>query len=72
MITGTTFAYYHYCSKRMWLFHYGINMEQTSEIVADGKLIHNNTKNRRNKKYKELLLDGPRGYLLLNHSLNHL
>jgi CRISPR-associated exonuclease Cas4 len=56
MITGTTFAYYHYCLKRMWLFHYGINMEQTSEIVADGKINHDYTKNRRNSKYKELSL----------------
>jgi CRISPR-associated exonuclease Cas4 len=54
MITGTVFGYYHYCIKKMWLFNNGITMEHTSDIVLDGKINHETTKNRRQKKYKEI------------------
>ena len=56
-ITGVTYSYYFYCKKRMWLFYNNINMEHMSEIVKDGKINHENSKNRRNKKYKEIEFD---------------
>jgi len=39
-ITATHINYYHICHRKLWLFSNGINMEHTSEIVADGKLLH--------------------------------
>ncbi len=38
--TGTHFNYYQLCHRKLWLFANGINMEHTSDIVYDGKLIH--------------------------------
>jgi len=39
-ITATHINYYHICHRKLWLFSNGINMEHTSEMVADGKLLH--------------------------------
>jgi len=38
-ITGTQIAYYHLCHRKLWLFANGIQMEHTSDLVAEGKLI---------------------------------
>jgi CRISPR/Cas system-associated exonuclease Cas4 (RecB family) len=35
-IIATHINYYHVCRRKLWLFANGINMEQTSDIVADG------------------------------------
>jgi CRISPR-associated exonuclease Cas4 len=53
-ITATHINYYHICHRKLWLFSNGINMEQTSEIVADGKLLHETSYPQRAEKYREI------------------
>lgn len=57
-ITGTHIAYLHTCHRKLWLFANGIQMEHTSDIVAEGKLIGETTYPDRSRKYTELELDG--------------
>ena len=56
-ITGTHIAYLHTCHRKLWLFAHGIQMEHTSDIVAEGKLIGETTYLDRARKYTELELD---------------
>jgi len=58
MVTGTQFNYYQLCKRKLWLFSNGISMEHTSDLVFDGKLIHENTYPQRSERYEELELDG--------------
>lgn len=58
LITGTHFNYFMVCRRKLWLFAHGITMEQTSELVYEGKLIHENTYPERNPNYEEIELDG--------------
>lgn len=55
MITGTEFNYYHICRRKLWLFSHGIQMEQESDNVLLGKLIHEHSYQR---EKKEILIDG--------------
>ncbi len=57
-ITGTHIAYFHTCHRKLWLFAHGIQMEHTSETVAEGKLIGETSYLERSKKYTELAIDG--------------
>ena len=57
-ITGTHFNYYQICHRKLWLFANGIQMEQTSETVQDGKLIHESSYADRASKYKEVEMNG--------------
>jgi CRISPR-associated exonuclease Cas4 len=57
-ITGTHFNYYLICHRKLWLFANGINMESTSELVYEGKLIHETSYPRRSEKYQEIEIDG--------------
>ncbi len=57
-ITGTHINYYFICHRKLWLFANGINMEHHSELVAEGKLIHETSYARRTERYQELELDG--------------
>ena len=56
--TGTHIAYYHTCKRKLWLFANGIQMEHTSDTVAEGKLIGETTYLDRSRKYTELSIDG--------------
>jgi CRISPR-associated exonuclease Cas4 len=56
--TGTHINYYFVCHRKLWLFANGINMEHTSDLVAEGKLIHENSYPFRSDKYTEIELDG--------------
>lgn len=56
--TGTHFNYYLICHRKLWLFANGINMESTSELVYEGKLLHETSYPRRSEKYQEISLDG--------------
>lgn len=58
MPTGTHFNYYMVCHRKLWLFANGINMEHTSDLVYEGKLIHEHSYGRRSEKYTEITLDG--------------
>ena len=57
-ITGTHIHYYFHCHRQLWLFANGINMEQTSDTVYEGKLIHETSYERRADNYKEVAI-GP-------------
>ncbi len=57
-ITGTHFNYYLICHRKLWLFANGIHMEQTSETVQEGKLIHQSAYADRASRYKEIELEG--------------
>lgn len=57
-ISGTHFNYYHICHRKLWLFANEIQMEQTSLLVAEGKLIHDTSYPFRSGKYTEIQVDG--------------
>ena len=57
-ITATHINYYHVCHRKLWLFSNGINMEHTSDVVYEGKLIGENTYPQRADKYTEVEFDG--------------
>ncbi|NOZ24539.1 MAG: CRISPR-associated protein Cas4 [Nitrospirae bacterium] len=54
-ITGTEFNYFHVCKRKLWLFSHDIEMEQESDIVFLGRLIHEHSYQR---ERKEVLIDG--------------
>ena len=56
--TGTQINYFVVCPTKLWYFSHGISMEQTSDLVAIGKFIHENTY-KKNKK--EVLIDSKIG-----------
>ncbi|HET8572390.1 MAG TPA: CRISPR-associated protein Cas4 [Edaphocola sp.] len=55
-LTATHINYYIVCPRKLWLFANGINMEHTSDIVADGKLLHETSYPQRAEKYTEIEL----------------
>lgn len=57
-ITGTHFNYYQVCKRKLWLFANGIGMEHTSDLVYEGKLIHEESYPQRSEKYEEIEMDG--------------
>jgi CRISPR-associated exonuclease Cas4 len=57
-ISGTHFNYYQVCKRKLWLFSNGIGMENTSDLVYEGKLIHETTYPQRPERYEELEIDG--------------
>ncbi|HHP7242427.1 MAG TPA: CRISPR-associated protein Cas4 [Cyclobacteriaceae bacterium] len=57
-ITATHIAYLHTCKRKLWLFHHGIQMEHTSDQVAEGKLTGDLSYADRAAKYTELVLPG--------------
>lgn len=58
IITGTHFNYYQVCRRKLWLFSNGIAMEHTSDLVYEGKLIHETSYPQRSERYEELELEG--------------
>jgi CRISPR-associated exonuclease Cas4 len=57
-ITGTHFNYYQLCKRKLWLFANNVNFEHTSDIVYEGKLIHEESYPMRSSKYEEIEIDG--------------
>lgn len=57
-LTGTHINYYLICQRKLWLFANQIQMEHTSDLVYEGKLIHETSYERRSEKYTELEIDG--------------
>ena len=53
-ITGTHLNYYFVCHRKLWLFANGINMESTSDLVYEGKLIHESTYPGRSERFREV------------------
>ena len=46
MITGTIVNYYFHCKTQMWLFAHKINLEDNSEDVRIGKVLHEISESR--------------------------
>ena len=57
-IIATHINYYMVCKRKLLLFSNGISMEHTSDVVAEGKLIHETTYPQRAERYSELEVDG--------------
>ena len=57
-ITGTHFNYYLICHRKLWLFAHHVQMEPTSDTVAEGRLIHETTYLQRNSNFRELEIGG--------------
>ena len=57
-ITGTHFNYYNVCKRKLWLFFNGIAMEHNSDLVYEGKMIHEDSYPQRSERYEELEIDG--------------
>ena len=53
-LTGTLINLYFVCHRELWLHANGIQMEHTSDIVYEGKLIHETTYPQRSEKYEEV------------------
>jgi CRISPR-associated exonuclease Cas4 len=53
-VTGTHINYFFVCQRKLWLFSNGIQMEHTSDLVYEGKLIHENSYPQRSDKYSEV------------------
>ena len=48
--TGTEVGYFFICKKKLWWFHHGIEMEYGFDRVKLGKLVHENSYERRKKE----------------------
>ena len=48
--TGTEVGYFFICRKKLWWFHHGIEMERENDRVKLGKLVHENSYERRKKE----------------------
>ena len=48
--TGTQVNYYFVCKRKLWFFSHGIHMEQESDLVAQGKLLHEHSYQREKKE----------------------
>ena len=57
-ITGTHFNYYQVCHRKLWFFANSIQMEHTSDLVYEGKLIHESSYPQRAGRYEEIEIDG--------------
>jgi len=53
-ITGTQISYFFTCHRKLWLFCNGIQMEQNSELVEMGKLIHETSYSDRPDRFQEV------------------
>lgn len=57
-VTGTLINLYHVCKREMWLHANGIRMEHTSDVVTEGKLVHETSYPNRAARYEEVRIGG--------------
>ncbi len=55
-ITATHINYLEVCKRKLWLFSHGIEMEHTSDLVSDGKVIEEESYRRRTLRYSQINL----------------
>lgn len=55
-LTGTHINYFRLCHRKLWLFANNIQMEQTSDLVADGKVVEEESYLQRSEKYSQIEL----------------
>lgn len=58
MISGTLYNYFHSCHRKMWLHAHHIRMEHSSELVFEGKLLHQTAYPQRAERFREIQLEG--------------
>ena len=58
MVTATHINYYYICRRKLWLFGNGVNMEHTSDLVTEGKLVHEISYPNRAARYEEVRIGG--------------
>lgn len=52
--TATQVNYFHICRRKLWLFAQQIEMEQHSDAVAEGRLLHEQAYPRRAGRFREI------------------
>lgn len=57
-VNATLVNLYHVCKREMWLHANGIRFEHTSDLVYEGRLIHEESYPQRSSRYEEIELDG--------------
>lgn len=57
-IIATHINYFFICKRKLWLFVSGIGMEHTSDVVYEGKQIHETCYPQRPERYEELEVSG--------------
>lgn len=57
-LTGTLINLYFVCHRELWLHANEIRMEHTSDLVFEGKLIHETSYPQRSAKYEEVQIGG--------------
>ena len=57
-ITATLINLYHLCRREMWLHAHEIRLEHTSDLVAEGRVLHQTSYRDRPGRYRELSLPG--------------
>lgn len=57
-ITATLINLFFVCHRQLWLHSHEIRMEHTSDVVYEGKLIHENSYPQRSERYEEVQIDG--------------
>ena len=55
-ISATLINLYHICHRELWLHANEVRMEKTSEVVEDGKLLHEVSYLERSGKYREIAI----------------
>lgn len=57
-INATLINLYHVCKRELWLHANSIRFEHTSDLVYEGKLIHESSYPQRSERYEELEIEG--------------
>lgn len=57
-VNATHINYFFVCLRKLWLFTNGIGMEHTSDIVTEGKQIHEQSYPQRPERYQEIDVGG--------------
>jgi CRISPR-associated exonuclease Cas4 len=55
-LTATHINYNIVCQRKLWLFSHDVVMEQTSDVVFEGKLIGENSYTQRAERYTEIAM----------------
>lgn len=55
--TGTQIAYFHLCYRKLWLSANGLNMEHTSDLVAAGKQVEEQSYLQRAERWQQIELE---------------
>lgn len=70
-ITGTHINYYRLCKRKLWLFANSIQMEQTSDLVKDGKLIEEESYQQRSERYAQIELSAEYEGVILTGKIDY-